>query len=342
MAAGRLVRHTVLLGLLAAQVSAQITVSQGPGGIAGLTFQGIQAFTFDLQPMPPSLPFHLIAGSSSRGSNGPTGGEVVAHRYFYDEDKAVYFGYDLLLELDSQTSSYRIRFFELGIGPLDVVPRPARYDPSAWKKLSLPSLPAARTVQPGDTIPVDLWVDPATGQKLVDNVRIQTTPQFLQVNQRIIQSMTTLRGGAGPPQRSIPTVSGAARSFSAEDSEMRLAQPRITVNGVVQESTGRTANAGGTLIWFHLPKRGRYILSLAPRPELGFVKAGEVRGGAITFTLDKDEFLLESPIAIASGSAPYILYVLHDAEWEPTGMNQGDRMQFGSVAPGEIALLQKK
>lgn len=340
MAVGKLVRHTVLAGILAAPVLAQTTLSPGPGGIIGLTFQGMQAVRFDLQPMPPSAPFHLVAGSSSRGSSGPSGGEVTAHRYFYDENAAVYFGYDLLLEPDPQSSTYRIRFFDLGIGPLDVVPRVVRDDPTAWKKLALPGLPAARTVQPGDTIPVDVWVDPATGQKLVDNVRIQSTSQL--TNQRVLQSMVPLRGGVASSQRSIPTVSGTARNYSAEDSEMRLTQPRITVNGVVQESTARTANASGTLVWFHLPKRGRYVLSLAPRPELGFVRAGEVRGGSITFTLDKDQFLLESPVAIASGSAPYVLYVLHDAEWEPTAMNQGDRVQFGSVAPGEIALLQKK
>jgi hypothetical protein len=67
-----------------------------------------------------------------------------------------------------------------------------------------------------------------------------------------------------------------------------------------------------------LPHRGRFILSLAPRSELGFSKAGEVRGGVITFTVGKDAFTLESPTMIVSGNAPYIVYVLHDADWEPS------------------------
>lgn len=67
-----------------------------------------------------------------------------------------------------------------------------------------------------------------------------------------------------------------------------------------------------------MPGHGRYILALTPRPNLGFVQAGEVRGGIVTFTAGGDEVLLQSPAMIAPGDAPYILYVLHDVAWVPT------------------------
>lgn len=100
--------------------------------------------------------------------------------------------------------------------------------------------------------------------------------------------------------------------------------------------------ATGTLVWFYLPKRGRYILSLVPRPELGFAKVGEVRGGTIRFQMAGDEFALESYTPVAPGSAPYTLYVLHDGDWEPTARNQVDQSLTGSVSPGELAALLKK
>jgi len=141
----------------------------------------------------------------------------------------------------------------------------------------------------------------------------------------------------------VPTVEGTARDFRADDAEMHLVQPRVTVNGSSEGSLQRTGNAAtGTLVWFYLPKRGRYILSLVPRPELGFAKLGEVRGGAIQFKMDGDAFLVETYQPIAPGSAPYVLYVLHDKDWAPTAVNQSDHLLFGSVSPAELVALMKK
>jgi hypothetical protein len=116
----------------------------------------------------------------------------------------------------------------------------------------------------------------------------------------------------------------------------------VTVNGTPVGSSLRSGQgATGTLVWFYLPKRGRYILSLAPRPELGFGKAGEVRGGAIRFKMEGDEFVLETFTPVAPGNAPYVLYVLHDREWEPTSRNQLDQSLTGSVSPAELLALLK-
>jgi hypothetical protein len=94
--------------------------------------------------------------------------------------------------------------------------------------------------------------------------------------------------------------------------------------------------------WLYVAGHGRYILSLTPRAELGFVKAGEVRGGLITFTLANDQFKVECPNAIAPGYAPYMLYVLRDPEWTPTATAQSGRALVGSVAPAEIVSLKRK
>jgi hypothetical protein len=119
---------------------------------------------------------------------------------------------------------------------------------------------------------------------------------------------------------------------------MRLNQPQATLNGTPQSTAGRVSNVTGSLVWFYLPGRGRYILSLVPRPELDFQRAGEVRGGAITLTLSGDTIRLESPVEIATGHAPYNLYVLRDPEWEPTTPEQKGHFAVGSVAPEELLI----
>ncbi len=199
-------------------------------------------------------------------------------------------------------------------------------------------------IHAGDKVEVPVWIDPKTGQKLVDIVEVQQSPPLMARQVIVNPGMGMMRAPMMVPRTmpTVPTVEGTAREFRAEDAEMRLVQPRVTMNGTPEVSTVRAGNvATGTLVWFYVPQHGRYILSLVPRPDLGFTKAGEVRGGAIQFKMEGDQFLLETYQPIAPGSAPYVLYVLHDKEWEPTARNQADHLLFGSVSPAELRALIK-
>ena len=140
----------------------------------------------------------------------------------------------------------------------------------------------------------------------------------------------------------VPTVAGTARDFSAADAELQLLRPRVTLNGTIQSTSGAAPIVRGSLVWFYLPKRGRYVLSLASRPDLDFKLAGEIRGGAATLTRGNDSIKLECLAPIATGDAPYNLYVLYDPEWEPTAQAQKGQFATGSVAPGELAALKPK
>ena len=93
-------------------------------------------------------------------------------------------------------------------------------------------------------------------------------------------------------------------------------------------------------IWLYLPGRGRYVLSLAPRLGLDFKQSGEVRGGAITFAVDGDSIRLESFIPFAAGDTPYLLYVLHDPQWEPTSEKQKGAPNIGTVGAAELSALK--
>jgi hypothetical protein len=292
-------------------------ISVGPG----------PRIAFETKSDPADLLSNFAAGFQSR--SGPS--FTVMHRYFSDPHTHTYFGYDLVNEPGPQVDTDQLRFFELGIGPLDF----GVVDPSQWKKLPV-AIPPAQVVKAGDSVAIEVWSDPASGQKITDYIHIQQAPQL----RGLITAPTLLRNGmVGPIAREIPTVSGTARDYKVEDAELRLTQPSIKLNGVAQE-LARVPAVSGELVWFYIADHGRYVLSLAPRPELGFVKAGEVRGGAVTFSMGKDQFRLECPAAIATGFAPYTLYVLHDAEWKPTSAAQSGRVLIGSVSPAELSSLR--
>jgi hypothetical protein len=49
-----------------------------------------------------------------------------------------------------------------------------------------------------------------------------------------------------------------------------------------------------------------------------------------------------SVVAIAQGDFPSILYVLHDADWEPALSSQRSRFLLGTVDAEEVESMRKK
>jgi hypothetical protein len=316
---------------------AQSGVTVPPNGSPEIQGVGFNARVEPLSPGPWAQSFW--AGSQSRIVVRPSS-YFVGHRFIYDAAHHVYLGYDLLIESQPQADTFRASFLELGIGVMDL-PVIAQFglptqNPGEWKKLPLAKYPAPQLIHVGDVISIELWIAPDTGQKIIDEVHINEILRYaLTRNAAPPGLMARTAAAAFTP----PTVPGPAREFSADDAEMRIGQFRISVNGTPETPPKAATASAGALIWFSLPNRGRYVLSLAPHPALGFSKAGEVRGGVVTFTLDGTTIKLECPMAIAPGNAAYNLYVMHDPQWEPTAQAQRGDIQYGSVDIGELAKL---
>jgi hypothetical protein len=267
----------------------------------------------------------------------------IGHRYFYEESAHLYFGYDLVIQPEEQVDLYRVIFSPLSIGPLDFqTDSQDSLEPARWTNLA-PALPSPRVLRAGDPLTINVF-GPADGRKLVDTLTVvpmpPAPPRGYSGNGREMWQWAhaTLRSGYSTPARQSSDVFGKARPFAAADAEMRLQMGSVSVNGTKDRSDG-TRNVSGSLLWFYSPGHGRYILSLTPRPDLGFIQAGEVRGGRASFSIDKDEVLLESPAMIAPGDSAYLLYVLHDADWQPTARGQMGQILFGSVSPRELAAV---
>jgi hypothetical protein len=247
--------------------------------------------------------------SQSFGSLAIDGSKVI-DRIMLDRSRQIYFGYEVLVE-PLGTNSYRLTFGKL-LMSLDLKTRMLASqitldDPSSpWTLLPAPSFPKPQTIQAGDVIGLDLLVNKSTGQKIVDYVTVQEPSQRFD-------------GFEWVQQRQFAFAPGTPRDFRVDDAALRLESPRLTINGKLDESSLRVRDtAAGTVVWFYAGGRGRFILSLLPRKELGFRKAGEIRGSSLNFTVGKDTFTLRSAGPIAPGRAPFNLYVLHDPAWKPS------------------------
>jgi hypothetical protein len=253
--------------------------------MSGSASTGQAAFRYEtrLEPAIPDL-------SGKFGGGGVMVGKTGIHRYMTEAGGRKYFGYDLVLEPLPEANTYRAT-----VRPLSVdAARLQLENPAAWSKLPLPGYPAAQTLHGGDTIALDLLVNRETGQKIVDYIHIQDH------------------------KRLVYTASGQARDFSLNDVELRLMDARVSVNGKLLDSTAAdSGGVTGAVVWFYLPERGRYFLSLVPHARYGLEKAGEVRGSTLSFTAGGETIAVDCNGSIAPGSAAYNLYVLHQPAWRP-------------------------
>lgn len=278
-------------------------------------------------------------GSISFNYSGRSTADVTYFtRTFTDSVNREVFGYEVLIEQQQQPGVYLATFTKLAM-----TPKLAADLGKDWREWSVRDVrvPEQKLVHDGDALNIGLISDPGSGFMLSDEITVRPNappaPILPRAAAPFLGNPLQLSG-----RGSAPTVSGPAREFSAADAEMQIHQPRVIANGDAQGLSAPATNINGSLIWLYLPGHGRYVLSLAPRPQLKFKPAGEVRGGTAKFAIAKDTITIECPQAIAPGHAAYTLYVLYDPLWEPTSSRQKGQSAMGSVDPGELEELERQ
>jgi len=236
-----------------------------------------------------------------------SGGVVVehgrAHHLINDPVHKSYFGYDIVLEPSADGNSAQIR-----IEPL----RPGRADisgPPGWTLLQLPRYPVIPNVKVGDTVALDLLVNAATGQKIVDYL--------------------TLERRGSPKGRE-------SHDFTLADVALTLSQPQVWVNGKLEGSYKAPVGTSGSVVWFYLAGHGRFNLSLFPSQKYGFKKNGLVSENTATFRDGANEYRIESKGAMAPGFGVYNLYVWH----EPKFPGMGEPFSIGSEDAGSHLVVE--
>jgi len=109
---------------------------------------------------------------------------------------------------------------------------------------------------------------------------------------------------------------GTPRDFTVDDATLHLREPRIFINGRLDESSARMlGDETGSVVWIYVANRGRFLLSVVPNARFGFRRAGEIRGSSLRFTVGADTYSVSTAGRIAPGDAAFNLYVLHQPTW---------------------------
>ena len=162
-------------------------------------------------------------------------GQRRVHRTISDVPHGSYFGYDLVMESLPDPQTVRLR-----IEPLTKASVPGA------RLLAPPKFPVIPLVHVGETVALDLLVNPATGQKIVDYLSVRRN------------SSKTSPGSEAP------------HDFAIEDVNLELQNPRVWVDGKLIEDSAR--GHGGAVaahvLWIAL--RGAAALRFRFGPSLAW------------------------------------------------------------------------
>jgi hypothetical protein len=261
--------------------------AQFPSG--GATSNGVWV-NYETRLEPGSPPIHSTGG-------GTVGDKNIIKRHVCNFDNNTYFGYDLTVD-PLRDGRYRLKFAPLTITPqkMSELYKKVRN----WTPLPLPTNPVTMDVRAGETVALDLFVNPSTGQKITDYL--------------------TVKGNERTPVH----IAGPAGDFSPEDATIEISSPEVSIDGKLV--TASQGGISGQAVWVDLPGHGRFVFSLAPRSDLGMQKAGEIRGTTMTWRIGGHEYAITTDKAIASGSRAYNLYVFHiPRATEYFGMSAGPK-----------------
>lgn len=207
-----------------------------------------------------------------------------AHHLIDDAAHKRAFGYDLYVtpEAGGNTVQLRIAPMKFANGnPYSVQPE--------WTLIQLPKYPVIPKVKIGETVALDLLVNPRTGQKIVDYVTVA--------------------------RQSVREEESTTHDFALADVELSLLRPQVRVNGKVVAST--TGETSGQVVWLYLPGHGRFSLSLFPNEKRGFSKNGAAAAETFTFRQGSTEYRVGCSGPVAPGAGRYNLYVHHEPGWYP-------------------------
>ena len=183
--------------------------------------------------------------------------------------------------------------------------------------------PPAFLIEDGGMFALDVLVNPQTGVKIVDVIKISSGAK--QTGSNTAKSQ--------PP-----------RDFSPDAVELSVKNFKFLINeqNVLGAENPVRGGVTGAIIWIYLPGQGRFIFSLTPREGYDFQKIGMIQGNKISFQIgvNRYEWISEKPVFGGGGS--WNLWVLHDAEYSPQNeLFTAGGYQIGAADRIEF-LLKKK
>ena len=219
----------------------------------------------------------------------------IIHRVLTDAQQNVVFGYDLWVSADPNT-----RKFSLAVLPADEAFRRTflkDYTPLRPNGpfATFPKSTTPQTLDDGDAVSLELLVNNESGVKIVDVVSVTF-------------DRATLRESH---------LESAPKDFTLDAVELGVKNYSLLINGTLVNKSKSTIGFTGTLLWFYIPDRGRFIFSLVPREGYEFAKIAVVDDNRIEFTLNNEKYEWLSSESILPNGGTWNLWVLHDTHYTP-------------------------
>jgi len=229
------------------------------------------------------------------------GEDRIIHRVLTDSEKRVVFAYDLSVSSDPVSKKFR-----LVVLPSDDAFRRSFLKDSAPVRAhesfaTFPKSTAPQMLDDGDAVSLELLVNRESGAKIIDVVKVTFDRSILRENYL----------EAAPKDFTLDAVS----SLSMKGYE-------LSIDGVTISKSKSKLGCAGSLLWFYISDRGRFIISLSPREGYSFQKVGVVDGNRIEFVLNGELYEWTSSDAIFPNGGTWNLWVLHDPNYEPLFLPQ--------------------
>lgn len=218
-------------------------------------------------------------------------------RIINDSRQKLYFGYDIWLRGDGRVFEIRLSPLSLNREQLGSMVAPGSTG------MSLPEYPMLPQVRIGETVAIDLMVNPSTGQKIVDRISLRNT--------------SPAASTAEPP-----------RDLTLPDVELTFDRAQLSVNGSAIDNS--PAALTGAFPWIYAAGHGRFVFSLVPRNDRGFRRAGEVAGLTLSFQRSGKTYRVDCATRIVPADGRFNLYVREDPDWRPAGMYSNERFLLGA------------
>jgi hypothetical protein len=152
------------------------------------------------------------------------------HRYFAYNALHKFFGYDLQVKPGTTKGSYDVEVQLLSIGP-ERIQLP---DPASWSVIALPAYPGPQTVHEGETLAIQMFANPATGQKITDYVFFPRTGQTMV--------------SAGRTSTVLADETSGKRKTGDADAQVGRTGPRYYVSGEVRRPGAYPLPGGKTVL----------------------------------------------------------------------------------------------
>jgi hypothetical protein len=215
--------------------------------------------------------------------HGFQSGNQKIHRFFFDDQNGLYFGYDMEYEKLEETGKYRVSLSPLSLNPSEL---PSLTKMRTFTSTAVPSFPPPQIIDDQDTIAFDILINLKTQHKITEQITISSS--------EIPYNVTT--SDKWP------------RDFGLEDVKLTASNPVLLIDG--KAVFNHKGMIGSKMLWFFVPQKGRLLLSIMPHEGNGFNRAGVIAGNQLSVELDGRKYELRSEVPILDASGTWNLYML--------------------------------